>query len=212
MEGSADWIRWAPVISAVVSGIALVVTAIGVVIAAANILRSLDRAKRELAVNLFYNWNKDIDWITSRLLDLATRLPNPTILTIKAKLPATIASEHYDTVVSILSEVFDAENLPKRPDGQSKEFGITAEHSAFIYFHWGRWLNRLESALAGWFEDTADSRLIKTQFAPLLKSYTKVLDIPNEGLTVINAFLTEIKSEEEPKKRPRLTLFSRRDR
>jgi hypothetical protein len=74
VEGSADWIRWAPVISAVVSGIALVVTAIGVVVAAANILRSLDRAKRELAVNLFYNWNKDIDWITSRSLDLATRL------------------------------------------------------------------------------------------------------------------------------------------
>jgi hypothetical protein len=212
MGGGADWIRWAPVISAAVSAIAVVVTATGVVVAAANILRSLDRSRRELAANLFYNWAKDIDWITSRSLDLATKLHTQTIENIKKKLPTTIPSDHYDLVVTILSSVFDVENIPARPENKSQEFKINAEHSAYIYFNWGRWLNRLEGALAGWFEDTADSRLIKIEFAPLLEAYHKVLDIPNEGLSVIDAFWNEIKRDKEPKKPPRLAIFSRRDR
>jgi hypothetical protein len=123
-----------------------------ILMAASAILQNLERARRELAVNLIYNFANQTDWATGRAIGIAKELPDSIVGEIGAKRSVSIPSAYYDGIVSILRTAFPEEDLPAKPSDRSQEvnFQISTEQSRFIYFLWFQWLNRLEGTLAAW--------------------------------------------------------------
>src|SRR5437868_1484114 len=101
---------WAPVVS-------ILIAAIGTLIAASAILQNLERGRRELAVNLIYNWANHTDWATNRSITIAKELSEEEIKAINGKRSTSIEGKHYDGVVSILTAGFKEQDLPTRPSG-----------------------------------------------------------------------------------------------
>jgi hypothetical protein len=193
---------WSPVIGPLI-------TALGVLIAAVSLLRGLERGRRELAVNLIYNWTKDLDWVSDRAINLAKTLKSDVIEQIRNKEGVSIPTVHFDCVTSVLRGGFPEGNLPDKPSNSATTFQITPEHSAFIYFLWVRWLNRLEGTLAGWLQGTANIYLMQREFGPLVKSELKVLSIVRDGLPIISAFYKEVIETDEVRRYQPLSIFQR---
>src|SRR5262245_45861457 len=102
-----------------------VLAAVGsVLFAASAILQTLERARRELAVSLIYNWANHTEWATSRAVAIAKELPETAICNINAKRSASIPSVHYEGIVSILRTAFPEDDLPGRPSNKT-EFQIS---------------------------------------------------------------------------------------
>jgi hypothetical protein len=179
--------------------------------AASGVLQALERGRRELAVNLVYNWARDTDWATTRAVDLARELDDSNIIKdINRKGNVSIPKAHYDAVMSILREKFPEAQCPDRPSDSETAFNITAEHSRYIHFLWARWLNRLEGTLAAWQQSAADPELMEREFAPLVKgseAELEVLAVVRDGLPVIQEFYTEQKTTGRIRQRRRLGIF-----
>ncbi len=190
---------------------------VSILIAASAILQTLERARRELAVNLIYNWANHTDWAASRSVAIARVLPEAAIHAISEKKVASIPNDHYDAVISILRTAFTEDLLPappsdkkKKSNGDKAEFQISREQSAFILFQWVRWLNRLEGTLAAWQQGAADTDLMAREFAPLVEGSTAelaVLTKVRDGLPVIEEFYKQQRETGGIKVRPRLGLF-----
>jgi hypothetical protein len=189
--------------------IQVIAPVIAILIAASTVLQTLERARRELAVNLIYNWAKDTHWVESRAINVAKELPKEVIADIYHKRGASITGEHYDGIMSILRGG-NFSDLPPQPCHPSAAFQINPEHSAFIHYQWAIWLNRLEGILAAWQQGAADLTLMEDEFAPLVKGSSaelEVLEIFREGLPIITAFYYQQKETGRIKVRPRLGIF-----
>jgi hypothetical protein len=193
---------------------------VAILIATSTILQTLERARRELAVNLIYNWANHTDWVTSRSVAIATELPSEVINAINAKRCASIPDAHYDSIVAILRTTFPEKDLPARPSYEAGpsdkakcsegKFQISGEQSAFIRFQWVRWLNRLEGTLAAWQQGAADTELMALEFAPLVKGSSAELEVlakVRDGLPVIAEFYRQQRDTGGIKVRPRLGIF-----
>jgi hypothetical protein len=189
--------------------LALVIAVAGLFVALSSLLQNLERARRELASALIYNWANHLDWPTSRALALLHRIDDTVIGTIDDKLPATLSGELYDTVVSALAAEFSTRELPRRPETAAGAFTITAEQSAHIRFLWIRWLNRLEGTLTAWQQGAASAEIMKAEFEPLVKGKKAELDALRQvryGLPVIDAFCADVKNGRLDV-RPKLGIF-----
>jgi hypothetical protein len=172
---------------------------VSILIAAIAILRALDRARRELAVSLIYNFANQTNWATARALTIAKELDENVINEIGKKGNASIPAAHYDGIVSILRTAFPEKDLPALP-GNSNEaklnnkegaFQINPEQSAFILFLWLQWLNRLEGTLAGWQQGAAARDLMAREFEPYVKGTSAELaklSKIRDGLPIIETF------------------------
>jgi hypothetical protein len=182
-----------------------------ILVAASALLQNLERARRELAVNLIYSWANDTDWATKRAISIAMELGGTIIQQINDMESSSIRAEHYAGVVSILRAGFPEEELPPPPSNGKPEFQITPEHSAFIRFQWIRWLNRLEGTLAAWQQSAADPELMEKEFKLLVQGTTaevRVLKpVRGDDLPVINAFYDEVGGTGQIKRRRRLGVF-----
>lgn len=182
---------------------------VSILIAASAILQNLERGRRELAVNLIYNWAKDTDWVTNRSIAVAKDLPGEVISEINRKRSASIPGVHYDSVISILRGGFPEQHLPPQPSDSKAEFQITPEQSAFILFQWLRWLNRLEGTLAAWQQGAADPELMADEFAPLVEGKEAELEVltkVRQGLPVITEFYNQQKDIGRIRVRPKRKL------
>lgn len=183
---------------------------VSILIAASAILQTLERGRRELAVNLIYNWANDTDWATSRSISIAKELPGEVINEINSKRGVSVPGVHYDGVISILRGEFPEKRLPPKLSNSETDFQITSEQSAFIHFLWVRWLNRLEGTLAAWQQGAADSELMAREFAPLVEGTEAELDVltkVRKGLPVITEFCKQQEETGRIDVRPKLGIF-----
>lgn len=180
-------------------------------LAARSLLVKLERERRALAVKLIYEWARDTDWATVRSTQIALALNEDVIKAINEKREASIPTEHYDSILSILATHFGKEGLPPPGGESSGTFQITSEQSAFIRFLWARWLNRLEGTLAAWQQRAADRELMEAEFKPLAKAYSgelKQLSVVREDLPVIELFYRSMNEDRKFKIRGALGIFS----
>ena len=208
----SETVKWLGGPSEIVKWLGGIVAFFSLLVAAISLRQNLERERRTLAVRLIYDWAGDLDWATSRALELAPELQKEQVSAIFGKEEAYIPARHYDSIASILQTNFARESLPSRPDAATVEFKITKEQSIFVRFLWVRWLNRLEGTLAAWLKGAADLELMKREFEPLVKgSRTKLeaLEIGRAELPVVEAFYQEMKKEGRLKRSPPLGLFRR---
>jgi hypothetical protein len=200
----------------------ILVPVASVLIAASAILQTLERARRELAVSLIYNFANQTNWATGRAVGIARELPDNIIGEIGAKRCVSIPNAFYDGIVSILRTAFPEDDLPDRPSTGARpnnktkpsnsegEFQISPEHSAFILFLWLQWLNRLEGTLAAWQQGAAATELMATEFAPLVKGASAELaklSRIRDGLPVIEEFCQQQRKTGTIRVRPKLGIF-----
>jgi hypothetical protein len=193
-----------------------------VLVAVSAILQTLERARRELAVSLIYNFANQTSWATARAIEIATELPENVIHDIGAKRKASIPSDYYDPIVSILRTAFPEKDLPAppstkprpndkvKPNDRGEVFQISPEQSAFICFHWLHWLNRLEGTLAAWQQGAASTDLMALEFAPYVEGTSAELEVLSKirkGLPVIEEFYRQQRDTGRIKARPKLGIF-----
>jgi len=195
---------------------------VSILVATSAILQTLERARRELAVSLIYNWANHTDWVTNRAVTMAKELPPQVIDKINEKDAVSIPNAYYEGIVSILRTGFPEDDLPVLSGGRSRsrsgtgssdtegEFQISKEQSEFIKFQWVRWLNRLEGTLAAWQQGAADVHLMQVEFAPLVRGRAaelEVLEKVRAGLPIIEAFYQLQRKTGSMEIRPRLGIF-----
>ena len=190
--------------------IQVLLPALSILVATSALLQNLERARRELATALIYNWANHLDWPTSRAIALLTSLSESMVKAIDDKKATDLPVELYDAVMSVLSEEFATRELPKKPDEKMKKFAITAEQSAFIRFLWVRWLNRLEGTLTAWQQGAASAEIMESEFAPLVQGRRAELAALKgvwHGLPVIKAFFKAPEIDVYLPVNPKLGLF-----
>jgi hypothetical protein len=147
------------------------ITFLALLVAASTLLRNLERARRELAVKLMWDWSGEFTWETSRAIALAVSLNSSAhgreaLEQIIGRKPADIPINVYEDVAIVLEKNFPSGDKLIRPENGSQTFQLTLQQSALIRFVWARWLNRLEAVLAGWQQAIADRQLMVDQFSP----------------------------------------------
>jgi hypothetical protein len=200
----------------------VLVPVVSILVAASAILQTLERARRELAVSLIYNFANQTNWATARALEIATELPENVIHDIGAKRRASIPIDYYDPIVSILRTAFPEKDLPAppstkprlndkaKPNDRGEVFQISPEQSAFICFHWLHWLNRLEGTLAAWQQGAAATELMALEFAPYVEGTSAELEVLSkirQGLPIIEEFCRQRRDTGRIKVRPKLGIF-----
>ena len=194
----------------VIEPLTFVIGAAGLFVTVSALLQNLERSRRELASNLIYNWANHLDWPTSRALTLLPRLDQAVIDDIHSKREASLPADLYEAVVSILSGEFTNRELPQRPEGQTRAFQISAEHSAHIRFLWVRWLNRLEGTLTAWKEGAASADVMRNEFEPLVigrQAELAALEQVLIGLPVVKAFYEHARDRGTLKVRSQLGIW-----
>lgn len=189
---------------ATIAGIlAFLVPICSLTVAWGALVQNRERARRELAVNLIYNFANGTNWATARAIAIAKQLPPDVIQNIGAEGSVSLPNVHYDAVIGILRTTFPEKELPSLPNnkarandrtqsnGRNESFQITSEQSAFIRFLWLSWLNRLEGTLSAWIQGAAAMELMDSEFAPLIEGSSselaKLAKI-REGLPILEEF------------------------
>jgi len=187
-----------------------IVGLVGLFIATSSFLQNLERSRRELASKLVYDWAHHLDWQTSRALALLPELDPRIVESIEKKQETEFPAKFYDAVASVLVDQF-ANSLPARPEKPVTTFVITAEHSAYIRYHWVRWLNRLEGTLTAWQLGAASTDVMRREFRPLVKGRATELKALEkdflDSLPVVLAFYQWINEHKDVPVYPGLGMF-----
>ena len=182
----------------------------GLFVATSSFLQNLERSRRELASKLVYDWAHHLDWPTSRALALLPQLDSGIVASIESKQGVEFPANFYDAVTSVLAGQF-ANSLPVKPEKPAKTFFITAEHSAYIRYHWVRWLNRLEGTLTAWQLGAASIEVMKREFEPLVKGRAAELKALEKDFLsscpVVLAFYKWVNEQKDIPVHPGLGLF-----
>jgi hypothetical protein len=126
----------------------------------------------------------------------------------------TIASVG-SAIASVLASQF-TNSLPARPEKPAQTFAITAEHSAYIRYHWVRWLNRLEGTLTAWQLGAASTEVMKREFEPLVKGRAAELKALEKDFLgscpVVHAFYQWVNEHKDIPVHPGLGMFQWRNK
>jgi len=196
--------------SATLEVLKLLLPVLSLLVATSALLQNLERSRRELASALIYNWANHLDWPTSRAIALLANFSSTIVGDIDEKKATILPAELFEAVVSVLTVEFSKRELPAKPDSTARDFGISAEQSAFIRYLWVRWLNRLEGTLTAWQQGAASAEIMGAEFAPLVKGRRAELDALKNvryGLPVIDAFCKAASGGGELSVHPKLGLF-----
>jgi hypothetical protein len=195
---------------AILETLKVLVPVASLLVATSALLQNLERARRELATTLIYNWANHLDWPTSRAIGLLKHLESDVVKDIDGKKATSLRLELYDAIVSVLTVEFSNRELPKKEESSPGKFKITAEQSEFIRYLWVRWLNRLEGTLTAWREGAASAEIMSAEFAPLVKgreAELRALEHVRIGLPVIDAFCNAESKNGALDVRPKLGIF-----
>ena len=165
-----------------------------------QILSSLDRARRERAVDMLMKWSEFNQPETSSVTRLIEGLDDSQCLAIANTTTLEIDVKHHDHLVNILQLRFsdiDKQLVEMKRNGV---YFIEGRYLLYIRYIAMRYLNMLESILSSWSSGIADREIIKNEFAFLFdptRSKTAMSKLRerlgNESFPAINLFLDELR-------------------